>query len=142
LKNQKKLSLNKKLTEQSEELQLSDDLRNANENLIIKDRQKDDFLDSVAHELRTPITAIRSAGEILADDDIPLEIKEFLNNIITESDRLVRSSTIFCIWTNCSMEKLFCISRKITLLKRTKKQLILLCILFSRKIFISVKSIF
>ncbi|WP_419870962.1 ATP-binding protein [Chryseobacterium sp. CT-SW4] len=85
------ISLNKKLTEQSEELkQLSDDLRKANENLIIKDRQKDDFLDSVAHELRTPITAIRSAGEILADDDdIPIEIKkDFLNNIITESDRL------------------------------------------------------
>lgn len=85
------ITLNKKLTEQSEELQkLSDDLRNANESLIIKDRQKDDFLDSVAHELRTPITAIRSAGEILADDDdIPLDIKkEFLNNIITESDRL------------------------------------------------------
>ncbi|WP_185151741.1 ATP-binding protein [Chryseobacterium sp. SN22] len=83
--------LNKKLTEQSEELKkLSDDLRNANENLIIKDQQKDDFLDSVAHELRTPITAIRSAGEILADDDdIPPDIKqEFLNNIITESDRL------------------------------------------------------
>lgn len=85
------ISLNKKLTEQSEELQkLSDDLRTANENLIVKDRQKDDFLDSVAHELRTPITAIRSAGEILADDDdIPTDIKrEFLNNIITESDRL------------------------------------------------------
>jgi Na+/proline symporter/nitrogen-specific signal transduction histidine kinase len=85
------ISLNKRLTEQSEELQkLSDDLRTANESLIIKDRQKDDFLDSVAHELRTPITAIRSAGEILADDDdIPFEIKqEFLNNIITESDRL------------------------------------------------------
>lgn len=85
------ISLNKILTEQSEELQkLSDDLRTANENLIVKDRQKDDFLDSVAHELRTPITAIRSAGEILADDDdIPLDIKrEFLNNIITESDRL------------------------------------------------------
>ncbi|MGN7757466.1 ATP-binding protein [Chryseobacterium sp. 22532] len=83
--------LNKKLTEQSEELQkLSNDLRKANENLIVKDRQKDDFLDSVAHELRTPITAIRSAGEILADDDdIPTDIKqEFLNNIITESDRL------------------------------------------------------
>lgn len=85
------ITLNKKLTEQSEELQkLSDDLRTANENLIVKDRQKDDFLDSVAHELRTPITAIRSAGEILADDDdIPTDIKqEFLNNIITESDRL------------------------------------------------------
>ena len=85
------ITLNKKLIEKSEELkQLSNDLSSANENLIIKDRQKDDFLDSVAHELRTPITAIRSAGEILADDDdIPLDIKrEFLNNIITESDRL------------------------------------------------------
>ncbi|MFY1045914.1 ATP-binding protein [Chryseobacterium sp. GP-SGM7] len=85
------ISLNKKLTEKSKELkQLSNDLTVANENLIVKDRQKDDFLDSVAHELRTPITAIRSAGEILADDDdIPLDIKrEFLNNIITESDRL------------------------------------------------------
>jgi signal transduction histidine kinase/Na+/proline symporter len=85
------ITLNKKLTEQSEELKkLSDDLRDANKNLIIKDQQKDDFLDSVAHELRTPITAIRSAGEILADDDdIPPDIKrEFLNNIITESDRL------------------------------------------------------
>lgn len=85
------ITLNKKLTEKSEELkQLSSDLSTANENLIVKDRQKDDFLDSVAHELRTPITAIRSAGEILADDDdIPSDIKkEFLNNIITESDRL------------------------------------------------------
>ncbi len=85
------ITLNKKLTEKSEELkQLSSDLSTDNENLIVKDRQKDDFLDSVAHELRTPITAIRSAGEILADDDdIPSDIKkEFLNNIITESDRL------------------------------------------------------
>lgn len=85
------ITINKKLTEQSDELKkLSTDLKNANESLIIKDRQKDDFLDSVAHELRTPITAIRSAGEILADDDdIPYDIKkEFLNNIITESDRL------------------------------------------------------
>ncbi|SKB74942.1 Na+/proline symporter [Soonwooa buanensis] len=82
---------NKKLTEKSNELKsLSEKLQIANEHLIIKDKQKDDFLDSVAHELRTPITAIRAAGEILADDDdMPSEIKkEFLNNIITESDRL------------------------------------------------------
>lgn len=85
------ISLNKKLTEQSRALKkLSEELSSANENLIFKDKQKDDFLDTVAHELRTPLTAIRSAGEILADDDdIPLDIKrEFLNNIITESDRL------------------------------------------------------
>ena len=85
------ITLNRKLTEQSRQLRrLSDDLRSANNSLIEKDKQKDDFLDSVTHELRTPITAIRAAGEILLDDDdIPIEIKkEFLNNIITESDRL------------------------------------------------------
>jgi signal transduction histidine kinase len=32
---------------------------------------KDEFLDTVTHELRTPITAIRAASEILHDDDIP-----------------------------------------------------------------------
>ena len=85
------ITLNRKLTEQSRQLRrLSDDLRSANSSLIEKDKQKDDFLDSVTHELRTPITAIRAAGEILLDDDeIPTDIKkEFLNNIITESDRL------------------------------------------------------
>ena len=85
------ITLNRKLTEQSRQLRrLSDDLRSANSSLIEKDKQKDDFLDSVTHELRTPITAIKAAGEILLDDDeIPTDIKkEFLNNIITESDRL------------------------------------------------------
>ena len=85
------ITLNRKLTEQSKQLRrLSEDLQVANTNLIEKDKQKDDFLDSVAHELRTPITAIRAASEILLDDDeIPTEIKkEFLGNIISESDRL------------------------------------------------------
>ena len=85
------ITLNRKLTEQSRQLRrLSEDLRSANSSLIEKDKQKDDFLDSVTHELRTPITAIRAAGEILLDDDdIPVEIKkDFLENIISESDRL------------------------------------------------------
>jgi Na+/proline symporter/signal transduction histidine kinase len=85
--------INKKLIETSNELQkISSQLKNANDNLIIKDKQKDDFLDTVTHELRTPITAIRAASEILHDDDeIPEELKkQFLQNIISESDRLNR----------------------------------------------------
>lgn len=85
------ISHNKKLSEQSHQLlKLSDDLKSANKNLIVKDKQKDDFLDSVAHELRTPLTAIRATSEILLDDDeMPPEIKkDFLENIISESDRL------------------------------------------------------
>lgn len=49
-------------------------------------------MDTVTHELRTPITAIRAASEILHDDDeVPDEMKkQFLQNIISESDRLSR----------------------------------------------------
>jgi Na+/proline symporter/signal transduction histidine kinase len=85
--------VNKKLTETSKELQkMSKQLKNANQELVNKDIQKDEFLDTVTHELRTPITAIRAASEILHDDDdIPEEIrKQFLQNIISESDRLNR----------------------------------------------------
>lgn len=85
------ISMNKQLTEHSQQLRkLSEELQNANETLVIKDKQKDDFLDSVAHELRTPITAIRATSELLLDDDeMPAEIKkDFLGNIISESDRL------------------------------------------------------
>ncbi len=85
--------LNKKLTETSNELKkISTQLKNANLELVNKDIQKDEFLDTVTHELRTPITAIRAASEILYDDDeIPEELrKQFLQNIISESDRLNR----------------------------------------------------
>lgn len=85
--------VNKKLTETSTELQkISEQLKNANQELVNKDIQKDEFLDTVTHELRTPITAIRAASEILHDDnDIPEEVrKQFLQNIISESDRLNR----------------------------------------------------
>ncbi len=87
------ITINKKLTETSNELKhLSSQLKQANEALLIKDQQKDEFLDTVTHELRTPITAIRAASEILYDDDeIPEELrKQFLQNIISESDRLNR----------------------------------------------------
>lgn len=85
--------INKKLTETSNELkEISAKLQDANKSLIEKDKQKDEFLDTVTHELRTPITAIRASSEILHDnDDIPDELKkQFLQNIISESDRLNR----------------------------------------------------
>lgn len=85
--------INKKLTETSNELkQITAQLQKANEQLLQKDAQKDEFLDTVTHELRTPITAIKASSEILYDDDdIPEEMrKQFLKNIISESDRLNR----------------------------------------------------
>ncbi|KDN54814.1 ATP-binding protein [Flavobacterium seoulense] len=85
--------INKKLVESSNELKnISEQLQIANKELINKDIQKDEFLDTVTHELRTPITAIRAATEILYDDaNIPAEVRQkFLQNIISESDRLNR----------------------------------------------------
>lgn len=85
---------NKVLVDKSNELsQLSSKLKDANEELISKDKQKDEFLDTVAHELKTPITGIRAATELLMDedDDMPKEIKaQFLKNILQDSDRLGR----------------------------------------------------
>ncbi|WP_405572246.1 sodium:solute symporter family transporter [Winogradskyella sp. Asnod2-B02-A] len=85
---------NKVLLEKSNELtQLSSKLKDANNELISKDKQKDEFLDTVAHELKTPITGIRAATELLMDedDDMPKEIKsQFLKNILQDSERLGR----------------------------------------------------
>ncbi len=85
---------NKVLLEKSQELsQLSSKLKDVNEELVSKDKQKDEFLDTVAHELKTPITGIRAATELLMDedDDMPKEMKvQFLKNILQDSDRLGR----------------------------------------------------
>lgn len=85
---------NKKLIEKSTELsKLSSKLKDVNEELVIKDKQKDEFLDTVAHELKTPITGIRAATELLMDDDgdMPVDMKnQFLKNILQDSDRLGR----------------------------------------------------
>ena len=88
------LARNKLLHDKSTELtNLSNKLKDANEELIVKDKQKDDFLDTVAHELKTPITGIRAATELLMDEDdeMPGEMKsQFLKNILQDSDRLSR----------------------------------------------------
>lgn len=85
---------NKRLQEKSIELtHLTDQLKEANQELISKDKQKDEFLDTVAHELKTPITGIRAATELLMDDEdeMPGELKiQFLANILQDSDRLSR----------------------------------------------------
>lgn len=88
------IARNKLLREKSTELTaLADMLKNANEELIQKDVQKDEFLDSVAHELKTPLTGIRAATELLIDEDdeMPPDMKQqFLKNILQDSERLSR----------------------------------------------------
>lgn len=88
------LTRNKILKERSQELtNLTSQLQDANEELLLKDKQKDAFLDTVAHELKTPLTGIRAATELLMDeeDDMPPAMKaQFLKNMLQDSDRLSR----------------------------------------------------
>lgn len=83
----------KVLKEKSDELQdLTVQLKDANQELIDKDKQKDEFLDTVAHELKTPLTGIRASTELLLDDaDMSSGMREqFLNNMLQDSERLSR----------------------------------------------------
>ena len=66
--------------------------KESNKELKERDKQKDEFLDTVAHELKTPITSIRALSEILLDDDnIDKNTKEkFLTSILNESERVSR----------------------------------------------------
>lgn len=81
---------NRLLLEKSEELEaMAKQLQFANDELRLQDKLKDEFLDTVAHELKTPITSIKAASEVLEDDEMPSELrKQFLENIGTDTERL------------------------------------------------------
>lgn len=67
-------------------------LEDANEQLRELDLQKDEFLSQVSHEVRTPMTSIRSFSEILLDEGTlkPEERRRFVSTIHDESLRLTR----------------------------------------------------
>jgi signal transduction histidine kinase len=80
------------LTEVLNILEETQKAKESNKELQERDKQKDEFLDTVAHELKTPITSIRALSEILLDDDdVEIETKKkFLGSILNESERVSR----------------------------------------------------
>lgn len=87
------LAVNKILKDKSQELtKLTKQLKKANKELLEQDQMKDEFLDTIAHELKTPITSIKAAAELITEDDeMPEELKmRFLENILNDSERLAR----------------------------------------------------
>ncbi len=59
--------------------------------LEARERRQTDFISDVAHELKTPLTAIRGNAEMLSDPDLPPEMQEkFRSIIVSESERLSR----------------------------------------------------
>jgi signal transduction histidine kinase len=65
----------------------------ANEQLKNLDRLKADFITTVTHELRTPVTSIRSLSKIILDysDELSAEQRnEYLGILVSESERISR----------------------------------------------------
>lgn len=90
---QQLMSVNKALVEKSEALKTATQaLQQANQQLTTLDERKDDFISTVTHEMRTPLTAIRAMAEILSDNpDMEEEQREgFLSTIVKETDRMNR----------------------------------------------------
>ncbi len=88
---QQMIEVNKELKKRSAELQrATQQLTIANELLKEMDTMKDEFLYTVTHEIRTPITSIRAMTEIVHDNtDMPEEQRQlFLGNVIKETERL------------------------------------------------------
>ncbi|ERM83868.1 histidine kinase [Rhodonellum psychrophilum GCM71 = DSM 17998] len=85
-------SLNEKLNLKTRELKkASDKLQKMNEALRMNDMLKDEFISTVTHEMKTPLTSIRAFSEILLDEDIEdADRKRFLEIIIQETQRMTR----------------------------------------------------
>jgi signal transduction histidine kinase/Na+/proline symporter len=83
--------LNTALKEKTDRLaKLTGELTRANEQLHSMGKLKDDFLYTVTHELRSPLTAIRAQIELMRDEeDMPKKVRDqFLDATINECVRL------------------------------------------------------
>lgn len=87
------IQYSKALERKSAELQSTTlKLRKANEKLKELERLKADFITTVTHELRTPITSIKAIAKIMQDNSGLEELQkyEFLNILVLESERISR----------------------------------------------------
>ncbi|WP_026946295.1 sensor histidine kinase [Algoriphagus marincola] len=85
-------ALNKELEAKSRELKkASKKLQELIQKLQINDLLKDEFISTVTHEMKTPITSIRAFSEIIKEDELPEEERNrFLEIIIQETERMSR----------------------------------------------------
>jgi len=85
-------SLNLELKSKSKALKkASERLSLANEALKLNDMLKDEFISTVTHEMKTPITSIRAFSEILLDENLDEgDKRRFLQIIIDETGRMTR----------------------------------------------------
>ncbi|HLS85988.1 MAG TPA: sensor histidine kinase [Burkholderiales bacterium] len=90
---QRMRAYSQQLEEKSRQLEAAArELAEANERLRLLDSLKDDFLSQVSHEVRTPMTSIRSFSEILRETPNlePERVARYVDIIHEESVRLTR----------------------------------------------------
>ncbi|HEY8398178.1 MAG TPA: sensor histidine kinase [Flavihumibacter sp.] len=88
---QQNIELNRELRRKSSELtKATEQLSALNRQLMAMDELKDEFLYTVTHEIRTPLTSIRALTELVHDHPtMPEEQREqFLSAVIRECERL------------------------------------------------------
>jgi PAS domain S-box-containing protein len=74
----------------AERERLLDQERLANERLRQLDRLKDEFVALVSHEVRTPLTSIRGYLELLSDEQLTADQREYTEIIERNAERLLR----------------------------------------------------
>jgi signal transduction histidine kinase len=88
------LQYSRALEKKSSELEATTiQLKTANDQLKELDRLKAEFITTVTHELRTPITSIKSLSKILLDNNKKLDEtrrEKFLNIVVDECNRIAR----------------------------------------------------
>jgi len=88
------VAYSKALEQKSAELErTTKQLKAANEQLKELDRLKADFITTVTHELRTPITSVKTIARILQDHSEQMaaaKYQEFLGIMVSESERIGR----------------------------------------------------
>lgn len=87
-------STQKKMQEYSKEMEdAKDKLEVLNQKLKDMDKQKDEFVSMAAHELRSPLTAIKGYISMIVEGDtgdIPEKARQYLADSMAVTDRLVR----------------------------------------------------
>lgn len=80
------------VTLQKEIKKATQNLKSANEKLKVLDKVKDEFLSIASHELRTPMTAIKSYLWMVLNrnsENLNLKNKEYLNRVYFSTERLI-----------------------------------------------------
>jgi len=89
-----------KVKERTNELQLANaELEVANNELILLDKVKTDFLEKLSHEIRAPLAGIMGFISVLKDSINPSELFELLKYLDVSAARLERFTTISLLIT-------------------------------------------